>query len=358
MMDFLVIGGGIAGVSAGARLSRLGRVAVLEAEDWLGHHASGRSAAMFEETYGSASTIALNRASRHYHETAAGGVLSPRGLMLIGTADSRDAFAADLELMAMEEISVEEACARVPVLNPDAIAGAGYHAEAWDIDTARLIQHFAREVRANGGQVLTGRKISRISRAGGGWTAETARGAFSARILVNAAGAWVDEIAALAGVEPLGFRPLRRSMARIPAPGGLDVSGWPMIYGAGESWYAKPDAGSLLVSPAEETPVEAHDAWPEDLTLAEGLARFEAVTSEPVTRLQASWAGLRTFSPDRSLVIGPDPHEPAFVWFAGQGGYGFQTAPAASRLLADILAGRPSELDAATRAALSPERFF
>jgi glycine/D-amino acid oxidase-like deaminating enzyme len=180
----------------------------------------------------------------------------------------------------------------------------------------------------------------------------------TARQLVNAAGAWADPIAEMAGIAPIGIRPLRRSVARIPAPGGQDVSGWPMLLGAGETWYAKPDAGQLIVSPAEEDPVtEPHDAWPEDLTLAEGIARYQAFVTEDVTRLTASWAGLRSFAPDRALVLGPDPTDPSFVWVAGQGGYGFQTAPAASRLVADLVAGRPPELEPAVVAALSPARF-
>ncbi len=357
MFDFLIIGGGIAGVSAAARLSHLGTVVLLEAEDGLGYHASGRSAAMFEETYGSPSTIALNKASKRYHQTANGGVLSPRGLLLVGTEETRAAFARDMVAMAMEEISLDDARQMVPVLNTDVVIETGYHGEAWDVDTDLLIQNFARELRANGGKVLTGCQVQSIERTGPGWMVNSANGAMSARILVNAAGAWVDAIAEMAGIAPLGFQPFRRSVARIPAPGGLDLSNWPMMFGPGETWYAKPDAGKLLVSPADETPTEPHDAWPEDLTLAEGLARYEAVVTEPVTRLDSSWAGLRTFSPDRSLVIGPDPHDPTFVWSAGQGGYGFQTAPAASQLLADVLAGRPGELDKATRAALSPERF-
>jgi len=151
---------------------------------------------------------------------------------------------------------------------------------------------------------------------------------------------------------------LRRSVARIPAPGGMDVSGWPMLLGAGETWYAKADAGQLIVSPAEEDPVaEPHDAWPEDMVLAEGIARYQRFATEEVTRLTASWAGLRSFAPDRLLVLGPDPVDPAFVWSAGQGGYGFQTAPAASRLVADLVAGRAPVLEPATVAALSPERF-
>ena len=146
-------------------------------------------------------------------------------------------------------------------------------------------------------------------------------------------------------------------MARIPAPGGHDVTKWPMIFGAGETWYAKPDAGALLVSPAEEHAMDPHDAWADDMVLAEGLARYEAMVTEPVTRLISSWAGLRTFTPDRVLAIGRDIRDPAFFWLAGQGGYGFQTSPAASALVADLVAGREPALDAATVAALDPVRF-
>jgi glycine/D-amino acid oxidase-like deaminating enzyme len=177
------------------------------------------------------------------------------------------------------------------------------------------------------------------------------------RILVDAAGAWADRIAAMAGIAPLGLTPLRRSMARIPAPGGRDVSAWPMIFGAGESWYAKPDAGKLIVSPAEEDPAEPHDAWADDMVLAEGLARYEARVTEPVTRVETSWAGLRTFAPDRCLVLGPDPLDPAFVWCAGQGGYGFQTSPAASALVAALVAGTAPDLPPEVVAALAPDRF-
>jgi len=146
-------------------------------------------------------------------------------------------------------------------------------------------------------------------------------------------------------------------MARIPAPGGHDLSRWPMLHGAGETWYAKPDAGALIVSPSEEDPMEPHDAWADDMVLAEGLARYEEMVTEPVTRIISNWAGLRTFSPDRSLVIGRDPREPSFVWIGGQGGYGFQTSAAASQLAADLIAGRAPALEANMVAALSPARF-
>ena len=201
------------------------------------------------------------------------------------------------------------------------------------------------------------RPLVRVTPAGGDWVVTTAAGDFTGRMLVNAAGAWVDQIARMAGVQPLGFTPLRRSMARLPAPGGLDVSRWPMIFGAGESWYAKPDAGALIVSPAEEDPAEPHDAWADDMVLAEGLARYEEFVTEPVTRMISNWAGLRTFAPDRVPVIGRDLREPSFFWLAGQGGYGFQSCPAASRLAADLIGGRGTEIGADLVAALNPARF-
>ncbi len=358
MNDFLIIGGGIAGLSAAAWLSHLGKVLLLEAETALGTHTSGRSAAMFEETYGSASTVALNKHSRVYLETENGGVLSPRGLMLVGTANTNTEFANDMRDMKLQGLSVDAGLAMVPILNCDVVTEIGYHSSAWDIDTDLLMQSHVREAKLHGAEILTNQRVQKIIRDGDKWHVTGAKGdEFSAKILINAAGAWVDEVARLAGIEPIGFTPLRRSMARIPAPNGLDVSDWPLIFGPGETWYAKPDAGKLLVSPADEDPAIAHDAWPEDLILAQGIARFEAVMTHTVTRLESSWAGLRTFSPDRSLVIGPDPNNPAFFWLGGQGGYGFQSSPAASQLVADLLAGRASELDIAEVMALSPARF-
>lgn len=354
MTDIVVIGGGIAGLSAAARLSADATVTVLEAESALGYHASGRSAALIEQNYGAPSVQALNRASVDFLKD--GGYLSPRGLMILAKADQKDAFESDLATMGLDAISVAEACAMVPVLNPDKLAFAGYHADAQDIDTDKLLQDFARSIRAAGGQVLTGKRVEGIARSGGKWNLDCGGVTYAADLLVNAAGAWADQIAIMAGVVPLGVVPHRRSMARIPAPGGHDPKHWPMFFGVGESWYAKPDAGFLLVSPADEDPVEPHDAWAEDLTLAQGLALYEEMVTEPVTRVQSSWAGLRSFAPDRTLVLGRDRDQPAFMWCAGQGGYGFQTAPAASQLLADLVAGRPSALPHDIVQHLTPER--
>ena len=354
--DFLIIGGGIAGISAAARLSELGQVIVLEAEDTLAHHASGRSAALFEPRYGAPAVVGLSMASESYFRSVP-GVLSPRGLLLVGKADAGEAFEHDLVEMAFDRIGVEEALAIVPILNPKAVTMAGYAAHAEDVDTDLLVQGFAREAKGRGAKVLTKARVTAIGKEGAGWRVTSDAGEFTARMIVNAAGAWVDQVAALAGVRPLGFTPYRRSMARIPAPGGHDVSKWPMMFGPGEDWYAKPDAGALIVSPAEEDLMEPHDAWADDMVLAEGLARYEDMVTEPVTRLLASWAGLRTFSPDRVLVIGPDAQEPSFFWLAGQGGYGFQTSAAASQLAADLIGGQAPELGADLVAQLAPARF-
>jgi glycine/D-amino acid oxidase-like deaminating enzyme len=354
--DFLIIGGGIAGISAAARLSHLGSVTVLEAEEALAHHASGRSAALYEPKYGLPPVVSLSMAGGDYLR-AAPNILSPRGLMIVARREDRALFEADIAEMDLAPLSIDEAMATVPILNPGTVAHAALADHAWDIDTDLLLQNFAREARANGAQIITRARVTAIARTPGGWRVSTAAGDFDGALLVNAAGAWADQLALLAGIRPLGVTPLRRSMARIPAPGGHDVTKWPMIFGAGETWYAKPDAGALLVSPAEEHAMDPHDAWADDMVLAEGLARYEAMVTEPVTRLISSWAGLRSFTPDRVLAIGRDLRDPAFFWVAGQGGYGFQTAPAASALVADLVAGRPPALDAPTVAALDPARF-
>lgn len=354
--DFIIIGGGIAGISAAARLAPLGSVLVLEAEDALAHHASGRSAALYEPHYGKAPVVALSLASGDFFRGIE-NLLTPRGLMLVARDDQKAAFEADLDAMKFTRITVDQARAIVPILNPDVVTLAAHAAHAEDIDTDLLIQHFARIARSHGGEIVLKARVSGIVRTATGWTVTWPGGSAEGRILVNAAGAWVDQVAQMAGIASLGFTPLRRSMARIPAPVGLDVSRWPMLFGPGEDWYAKPDAGALIVSPAEEDPQDPHDAWADDMVLAEGLARYEGFVTEPVTRLIASWAGLRTFAPDRVPVIGFAPQDRGFFWCAGQGGYGFQSSAGASQLVADLVGGAAPQIDAATVAALSPARF-
>ncbi len=353
MDDIVIIGGGIAGLSAGAALASIGRVCVLEAEDAPGHHASGRSAAMFEPGYGSPAAVALTGASRDALD--ARGVLSPRGLLLVGKDADRAQWEADRAAFGIRRVTMAEARGMVPVLAAD-VTLAAVHAAALDIDTDRLMQGCARDIRTAGGTIRTRAQVTAVRRIRGGWAVTAGGTVHEARVLVNAAGAWADAVAALAGVAPRGLVPHRRSMARIPAPEGHDVARWPMILGAGETWYAKPDAGALIVSPADEDPMHPHDAWADDMVLAEGLARWESHADAPVTRLIASWAGLRTKTADGAPVVGPDPDDPAFVWCAGQGGQGFQTAPAVAQLVADLVAGRTPAVDAATVAAVSPAR--
>ncbi|WP_171120140.1 MULTISPECIES: FAD-binding oxidoreductase [unclassified Ruegeria] len=354
MIDFLIIGGGIAGLSAGARLSLHGKVIVLEVEDVLGYHASGRSAALFEESYGPDSVVALNKASAEFLASENGGYLTPRGLMLIGGKNQQDVFARDVVDLNMQVLPVAEARDRVPILNPDSVGFTAISDGAFDIDTDRLLQDFARVIRANGGKVLTRNKVTAIHKDRH-WIVSAGQ-TYDSRNIVNAAGPWVDEIAIMAGIAPIGISPRRRSMARLPAPAGHNLREWPMLLGVQEAWYAKPDAGKLIVSPSEADPVPPHDAYADDMVLAEGLARYEEMVTEPVTRVEANWAGLRSFAPDGTLVLGPDPVDPTFIWSAGQGGYGFQTAPAASKLVADLATGHMPELDDASVRALKPER--
>lgn len=350
-VDIVIIGGGIAGLSAAARLCRDGSVLVLEAEAVLGHHASGRSAAMFLPGYGNAVIRELNAASALTHHAM--NVLAPRNLMVVAPPAKREAFTRELARTALEEIAAEEAIARVPILDRTWCTSAAL-AEAWDLDADRCLQNFRRTALSGGARIETGARVGAIERAGDVWNVVWPGGAASADIVVNAAGAWADTVAGMAGIPGLGLVPHRRSIALFAAPDGHDVSGWPFLEELGEAWYAKPDAGRWLVSPADADPVEPFDAWADDVVLAEGLARYQCAVTAAVTRPLTSWAGLRTFAQDRSPVVGRDPRSPSFWWFAGQGGYGFQIAPALAELLGDQMSGRQSDL----ASALDPARLL
>lgn len=341
----------MAGVSAAAALASDGHeVIVFESEAQLGYHASGRSAAVFEENYGNETVRVLNRATKPVLDEM--GVLSPRGILMVARAEESDLFHADLDDLGMTALSAQAARAWVPILS-DSVVLAGLNEAAMDIDTDAVLQGFARDARRHGAQIQTGVAVTEIEP---GRSVIAGGVEVPADIVVNAAGAWADTVAGLAGIAPIGLQPYRRSMARMPAPGGHDVREWPMLFGAGERWYAKPDAESWIVSPADEDPVAAMDAWADDMILAEGLARYEAHVTEPVTRVETNWAGLRTFAPDRALVIGEEPTCPGFFWLAGQGGYGFQTSAGAAAHLACTVSGRTSPHGEAVTAALSPAR--
>ncbi len=359
--DFLVIGGGIAGAGAAARLAPDASVTVLEMEDALGRHSTGRSAAIYIRNYGNRTLRALNRASEPVLETPEGisdqSLLSPRGEMLIATEDELEAFEAYLKgADGMEVLNADEAVALFPLLRRDCIAAAAIERDASDIDVDRFLQGCARLARRHGASFVTEAPARKISRVSGSWRVETPKGVFEAPVLINAAGAWADQIAGLATVGRIGLVPMRRSAAIVPPPEGVDVTGWPLVASASESWYVKPDAGKLMVSPADEDPVEPHDVWADDMVLAEGLHRFEQAVTMPVTRVERNWAGLRSFVADRTPVVGFAPDAEGFFWLAGQGGYGVQTAPALSRLTADLCFSRPSELAADVVLALNPAR--
>lgn len=359
--DVLVIGGGIAGVSAAAALAEEVRVSVLEAEPAIGYHATGRSAAIFLRNYGNATLRALNAIAAPTFESP--GDLSdvpltrPRGELLLAQEDEVAALDAYLDgARGMERLSAAQACALVPILRQDRIAAAAIEHDALDIDVDALLQGYARRLRKRQGKVITRAPVQSITRAPGVWRVTTPLETFEAAVVINAAGGWADRVALMAGVAPKGLQPLRRSAAIVPAPKGMDVSHWPLFASVTERWYAKPEAGKLMVSPADEDPVDPHDAWPDDMVLAEGLERFSQAVTYSIARVERSWAGLRTFASDRTPLVGFDPDAPGFFWLAGQGGYGVQTAPALAELTAALVLNRACPVDAATLAALNPGR--
>ncbi|MDZ7600600.1 MAG: FAD-binding oxidoreductase [Hoeflea sp.] len=359
--DILVIGGGIAGISAAAQMAGDATVTVLEAEPVIGHHSSGRSAAIFIRNYGNATLRALNAASAPFLASPEGvsdsSLLSPRGELLVATEEDMGKFEAYLDGSdGLERLTPAQAVELVPILRLDAIASAAIEWDAQDIDVDRMLQGFARKLRRHGGSIVTGAPVQSITRSDGVWSVATPAGTFTAPVLINAAGGWADAVAQMAGVRTLGLQPLRRSAALIPAPDGHDITRWPLFANAGDQWYAKPEAGKLMISPADEDPVDPHDVWADDMVIAEGLHRYEQAVTAPVTRVEHSWAGMRTFAPDRTPVVGFSPEDNGFFWLAGQGGYGMQTAPALSQLAADLCLGRLSTLQPVVIEALSPGR--
>ncbi|MCQ0092998.1 FAD-binding oxidoreductase [Roseovarius sp. M141] len=361
--DIVVIGGGIAGISAAAELATDARVLVLEAEPQMGYHSTGRSAAIYIRNYGNAVLRAINALSEPTLANPEGisdhSLLSPRGELLIASEDEMpklEAYAAGAT--GLDRLTGGECAQIVPILRPELIAGAIYERSAQSIDVDRMLQGYARLLKARGGQIVTRARVSSIIRQDGVWHVEVDGTRYTAPTVINAAGAWADEIAALAGIRRMGLQALRRSAALLRLGDEHDVESWPLFGTVAETWYAKPDAGKLMVSPADEDPVDPHDAWVDDMVLAEGLDRYEQAVTVPVTRVDHSWAGLRTFAPDRTPIVGFAPDADGFFWLAGQGGYGVQTAPALAQTTAALIAGRPPALPPATLAALAPSRRF
>lgn len=362
--DVVVIGAGIAGAGAAADLAGNFRVVIVEMEDRPGYHATGRSAALFVQNYGNPVIRALSRAAAPLFRDADPALfphplLSPRGMLFVADAGSLDGHQALMaEAEGLRECPPAEAVAMVPILRRERILAAAYDPDAREIDVAALHQGWLKAAKSAGAELLTRSGVFSGGYEDGQWILETPGHRITAPVVVNAAGAWADRVASSLGVAPVGLQPLRRSMAVLPSPHGHDVSRWPLVFDAAERWYAKPDGKKLFVSPADEDPVEPHDAFADDAVLAEGLHRFEQAVTMPVTRVERSWAGLRTFSPDRTPVVGFDRTAEGFFWLAGQGGYGMQTAPALSRLAGQLIrrSTLPAEMEAIVPA-LSPNRF-
>ncbi|MFL6844397.1 MAG: NAD(P)/FAD-dependent oxidoreductase [Allosphingosinicella sp.] len=341
--DFLIIGGGVAGLSAAARLVRHGRVVVLEGEGAIGYHSSGRSVSFSHYGIGNLAVRGMTAWSRDFFERPPEGfsptpLARPVASLYFAAEEERPALAALQAEMArftdrIEEVGAEAMTALCPALRTgeDAAVIGLLDPTGLKLDADALLQGFARAVRAGGGEVVTGRRIAAIEPNGQGWSVRTESGeSWSAPVLIDAAGAWADRIAAFAGVAPIGLQPKRRTIIVVDPPADTDISSWPFAHSAAGDFYMLPEAGQLLVSPVDEVEDDPCDAAPEEYDVALAADRLEHYTTVPVTRIAHRWAGLRSFVADRTPTAGFDPEAPGFFWLVGQGGYGLQTAPAMS----------------------------
>lgn len=359
--DVVIVGAGIAGASLAYRLTAESpspmRVLLLEREAQPGYHATGRSAAMFMETYGTPQIQALTRASRAFYEQPPEGftehpLLHERGCLYIAneeqrgtlmeTYDGAQALAGNVQLL-----DAAEALSRVPCIRPEAVAGgAMFEPDARDLDVHALHQGFLAGARRQGVVLRCNAELESGEKSGETWTLRLKDGThLQARIVVNAAGAWADDVAQRCGVAPVGLQPCRRSAFTFPAPEGVDCSAWPAVVGIDESFYFKPDAGQLLGSPANADPVAAHDVVAEELDVATGIYHIETATTLTIRRPSHVWAGLRSFVPDGDMVVGFDDAQRGFFWLAAQGGYGIQSAAGVSALAAALVTGQALPVD-------------
>jgi D-arginine dehydrogenase len=345
--DFLVVGAGIAGASAAYELAAHGSVLLLEREAHPGYHTTGRSAAVFSETYGNEVIRALSIASRAFFATPPAGfaeypLWTPRPALFIGRPDQvrqlDDWYHGARRLVSgISRLDAQETAGLVPALRAGYVAGGVLETGAADLDVNELHRGFLRGAAQRGAQLLCDAEVRSIARNAGAWLVESRRGQHQARIVVNAAGAWGDELAATAGAAPVGLEPRRRTAIIFPVPEPLDVRGWPVVVDIDEQFYFKPEAGKLLGSPADETPSAPCDAQPDELDVAIAASRIESTLDFPLGRIERKWAGLRSFVADRTPVVGFDERIRDFFWLVGQGGYGIQTAPAMGRLAASLI---------------------
>jgi D-arginine dehydrogenase len=369
--DVVVIGAGIAGAAAAAHLAERRRVVLLERESQPGYHSTGRSAALFTETYGNRAIRILTGASRAFYEAWADGfaehpILTPRGALMFampGEAAMLDEAWAELSPLdpRIGRLDAEDTRAIVPVIRPDAMIGAIHEPDAMDIDVHTLLQGYLRRLRQRGGRIVTDAEATAIAYRSGCWTVTTRAGEFTAPVVVNAAGAWADVVAGLAGLPAIGLAPKRRTVLTVLPPSGIDTAAWPMTGTLAETFYFKPESGRLWVSPADETPMPPCDVQPDELDIAIAIDRLTRATTIEVTRVDRKWAGLRTFAPDKTTVNGFDRLAEGFFWLAGQGGYGIQTAEGMARCAVALIDSGELPADIAAKGldaeVLSPARF-
>lgn len=344
--DFIVIGAGIAGASLAYELARRARVCLIEGESRPGYHSTGRSAALFAPSYGGREIRALTRASRAFFDHPPDGfcehaLLSPRGCLYVARVDQRERLGEmvhEIRESGGRVASIDANAARmcVSLLRPGYVAEAALDTDAMDIDVDTLHQGYLRGARAAGATIVSNCLVTKIHRRRDSWSVELPEGSAAAPTLINAAGAWSDDVAVLCGGQPVGMRALRRTAVLVDAPSDVDIRSWPAVIDADEQFYFKPEAGKLLLSPADETPTPPCDAQPDELDVAIAVDRVQASLAIDVHRVSHRWAGLRTFAPDRVPVVGYDPHVPGLFWCAGQGGYGIQSAPALARTAAAL----------------------
>jgi len=362
--DVIVIGAGIVGASAAAGLGATHKVALLEQEEQAGFHTTGRSAAIWILNYGPPDVRVLTGLSEEFYHNPPADIGTDklavgREILYLAPEDQTHHLDALIgQGLGIKEISLAEAKALCPAIIDGYAVRAGLESDGFDMDVAALHQFYLRRARAAGGQLLLRHRAGRIERKNGLWEVETSGGAvITAPVVINAAGAWGDEVAKIAGLPPIGLVPCRRTAAIIdPAP--YQVEHWPMVQSAGHDWYVRTEARTkLMVTPCDETPDTPHDVQPDELDVAIGIDRMQHALNIEVRRVEHSWAGLRTFTPDRSLAFGWDNAAPGFFWCVGQGGYGIQTAPAASALVTAMVKGEDPGPAGAIIPAIDPMRF-
>ncbi len=356
--DFLVIGAGISGAAAAYELAPHGKVIVLEAEAAPGYHSTGRSAALYTKNFGSPTVRAFNRASLPFLSAPPPGfadhpLLSPRGVLTVGKADQRAQIDEHLALGADDgsivELSQSEALQRAPFMRAEAVAFAAYEAGVMDMDVAAIHQGFLKGLKARGGVVACDAGVATLERRNGAWRAETRAGAFASPVVVNAAGAWADKVAAMAGARPVGLVPKRRTAIIVELTNGTDTRSWPAVDEVGYGCYCKPETGRVMASPADATPVEPCDVQPEDLDVAIVADWLEKSTHIPVRHIARKWAGLRCFVADDNPVCGFDDEvDGFFFWLCGQGGYGIMMSSSLGRTAASLITRGELPADIAT----------